>query len=628
MNKSYKNKSVSRLKSIFKTAIPIACLFSSLSVKGQTTYSFTSCGATGQFGPTQGQINTAYAATNLSASVIGTAGIQTWTVPAGVTIVQIQAFGAQGGSSGVSAGGLGASIHGDFTVTPGQVLKILVGQQGIGGADGAAGGGGGSYVTDGSNIPLVVAGGGSGAGDTSYPGLGAGTASVGNAGQNCASTGTTGAGGGDANACGCGAGGAGGLNGNGSNGGCWGNQFGYGFVNGGNGGISGSGGRVGGFGGGAGTHQNNTGGGAGGGYTGGGAPYHGGSYVGGAGSSYNAGTNQVNTGSVQTGAGKVNIISLCAVGAAPSNSTLPANENICSANSTTLLASGNGTVNWYQTPTSTVVLGSGTTFITPTLSAGNHTFYAATTNTCAEGPRTPISITVNALPIISVIGSTETICPGTQVVLTANGADTYSWSSGENTSTVTPTPTANITYTVIGTSSVTGCSAEITSFVSVYPSPNIETAGSGTICVGESISLASNGGNTYTWQPGNLNGFQIAVSPTISTDYTVTGTDGNGCNNSAIANVVVTSCTGISEVNKFAAEIFIYPNPNNGEFSIRTDSEFAVSLLNNLGQIVDSFVLNKNNHFEISVKELPSGIYFVIGKNDDLLIKKKIIVTR
>ena len=83
-------------------------------------------------------------------------------------------------------------------------------------------------------------------------------------GDNCNGTGgTDGNGGGDANNCGCGAGGGGGFYSNGSNGGCYGYQHGYGFLQGGAGGSSASGGATGGFGGGAGTHNNNTGGGAG-----------------------------------------------------------------------------------------------------------------------------------------------------------------------------------------------------------------------------------------------------------------------------------------------------------------------------------------------------------------------------
>lgn len=76
-----------------------------------------------------------------------TGTIQSYVVPPGVTSIQIEAFGAQGGTS---VGGLGAYIYGEFTVTPGTILNVVVGQQGVvnncGGANASGGGGGGSFV--------------------------------------------------------------------------------------------------------------------------------------------------------------------------------------------------------------------------------------------------------------------------------------------------------------------------------------------------------------------------------------------------------------------------------------------------------------------------------------------------
>ena len=77
-----------------------------------------------------------------------TGAMQTWTVPAGVTSVTVEAWGAQGqtNAGGNVAGGLGGYATGDLTVTPGQVLNIFVGG---GGAQSTAGGfnGGGNAGT-------------------------------------------------------------------------------------------------------------------------------------------------------------------------------------------------------------------------------------------------------------------------------------------------------------------------------------------------------------------------------------------------------------------------------------------------------------------------------------------------
>ncbi len=232
--------------------------------------------------------------------------IVTWTVPAGVTSVRIDARGAQGGwnTSSVYQPGMGASMAGDFTVTPGQQLKILVGQQPSNGA--GNGGGGGTFVTDISNNPLVVAGGGGGSSQgTDSPDKHGQVGTSGGVGSAGGGAGGTGGSGGGIGASGFQSGAGGGLLTNGADGWSAGTG-GLAFVNGGSGGPS----NVpanGGFGGG-GSGSSYVVGGGGGGYSGGGSGGNSTAGVGGGGGSFNSGTNQVNTGGSNVGHGLVRIL--------------------------------------------------------------------------------------------------------------------------------------------------------------------------------------------------------------------------------------------------------------------------------------------------------------------------------
>lgn len=68
-------------------------------------------------------------------------GTSTFQVPAGVCSISVTAFGAQGGSiSGV--GGLGGEATATIAVTPGEVLQVRVGGQGLSGGGGGPNGGG------------------------------------------------------------------------------------------------------------------------------------------------------------------------------------------------------------------------------------------------------------------------------------------------------------------------------------------------------------------------------------------------------------------------------------------------------------------------------------------------------
>ncbi|GAB5388048.1 MAG: hypothetical protein Alpg2KO_10160 [Alphaproteobacteria bacterium] len=132
-------------------------------------HSFENCGATGRTGPDGTDCDTGYAGTDFSpGAFLGvTSGIQQWQVPH-TGLWQITARGAAGGDQGSRTGGSGAEITGTVTLTAGETINIIVGQQGLDwlslNASSAAGGGGGSFVwRDSDNTPLVVAGGGGGA---------------------------------------------------------------------------------------------------------------------------------------------------------------------------------------------------------------------------------------------------------------------------------------------------------------------------------------------------------------------------------------------------------------------------------------------------------------------------------
>ena len=239
-----------------------------------------------------------------------TGTIETWIVPAGVNQVTIECRGAEGGISPLSniTPGLGAIMIGDFTVSPGQQLKILVGQQPIGivGVQDGNGGGGGSFVTDNQNNPLIVAGGGAGSSNT-YCSTDRSEkhGQAGSTGANGPSSGGLGGvngSGGTAGALWYQTGAGGGLLTDGADG-SYANSGGTSFLN---GGTASTKWPVGGFGGG-GSGENYCIGGAGGGYSGGGSGTDQGVSpgAGGGGGSYNSGTNQSNTSGVNSGHGKV-----------------------------------------------------------------------------------------------------------------------------------------------------------------------------------------------------------------------------------------------------------------------------------------------------------------------------------
>src|SRR5262249_12525544 len=82
-------------------------------------------------------------------ATFSTPGTYTWTVPAGVSSVQIVATGGGGGGGGLYGtntglrGGAGAVVTSTLTVSPGQILSLVVGGGGVHGVNGPSSGGGG-----------------------------------------------------------------------------------------------------------------------------------------------------------------------------------------------------------------------------------------------------------------------------------------------------------------------------------------------------------------------------------------------------------------------------------------------------------------------------------------------------
>lgn len=273
---------------------------------------FTPGGASGPYGPNITQIrngvgNPSWAATYLN-SAQGN-GSMDWTVPQDGTY-RIEVYGAASASCGRTGQrpGYGARVRGDFTLTKGELLRMVVGQIGrtqVNGWGGSSAGGGSFVWKLGQTIPLIIAGGAGGSGDNNRPDLA--DAPIGQAGNNGTGT-NAGSVGNVAPYGGCHGGGGGGWYG-GSTGVCGGSQS-YSNVYDYAKGLTGWGtdnNEHGSFGVGAGSWGGS---GGGGGYSGGGSSSWAYSTYSGGGGSYVNGSNQSNTAGANTGSGAIVITRL------------------------------------------------------------------------------------------------------------------------------------------------------------------------------------------------------------------------------------------------------------------------------------------------------------------------------
>lgn len=121
--------------------------------------------------------------------------------------------------------------------------------------------------------------------------------------------------------------------------------------------------------------------------------------------------------------------------------------------------------------------------------AGTYTKTATNANGCTHV--VTLNLTVNN-PTVAIEASAETVCTGTEVTLTASGTDTYLWSTGATTASITITPTETTTYSVTGYDN-NGC--EATDAITITVNPATSETVNASICEGESYTY---NGTVYT----------------------------------------------------------------------------------------------------------------------------------
>ncbi len=238
----------------------------------------------------------------------------------------------------------------------------------------------------------------------------------------------------------------------------------------------------------------------------------------------------------------------------------------CSGSPSTLTATGATSYTWSTSANTNSIVVSPSVTTVYTVSGNNN-----------GGCVVAKTITVNVIPNPTVSVMSFSTCSAIVQTLTAIGANTYTWNnnSAMNTATIFVPNNSFGVLTVTGTA-VNGCKGVASGTVTVGPTPNVMvSSSSNSICLGATvptINLTASGASTYTWD-NTSTGTVISVSPTITTTYSVTGTNTFGCSKTVSISILVTPiptisvssgtiCNGQSfNLNLFGAQYYFFGNP-------------------------------------------------------------------
>jgi hypothetical protein len=138
------------------------------------------------------------------------------------------------------------------------------------------------------------------------------------------------------------------------------------------------------------------------------------------------------------------------------------------------------------------------------------------------------------------------------------------------------------------------------------------------------------GATSYTWTlPGGWTGTSTTNSITAtagSNGGAVTVAASNACGASPAASlaVAVTICVGTEEPVDGEPFLRIFPNPNQGEFTIASRRKGTFSLYNSLGQEIRAFQFNASTT-TVTVTHLQNGVYFLVAADRKAAVEKIVV---
>jgi uncharacterized repeat protein (TIGR01451 family) len=280
----------------------------------------------------------------------------------------------------------------------------------------------------------------------------------------------------------------------------------------------------------------------------------------------------------------------------------PANASAeCGTGSATFTVTATGTAplsyQWRRGGTPLAGATGASLTINPTLSASAGSYDVVVSNAHGTATSDPATLTVvdTVAPVIGTCAGNQSIvatlgnCQATLADLTGSVSATDTCGG---TVLVTQSPVAG-TLLNLGANTVTftamdaaGNTATCQATITVNSSLTSVAVNSATICVGDSVTLtatSSAANPSYAWTPGGQTTASITVSPSVSTIYSVTVTDGTtGCSASGSSTVVVRqpqvfSNTGLITIND-AASAVPYPSTINVSGLTATVCKVTVTL--------------------------------------------------
>ncbi|RLB99562.1 MAG: hypothetical protein DRI57_33425, partial [Deltaproteobacteria bacterium] len=209
-------------------------------------------------------------------------------------------------------------------------------------------------------------------------------------------------------------------------------------------------------------------------------------------------------------------------------------DSICSGSNSTLIASSSivsTSYTWSNGATTT-----NTQSVSPTINT-TYTVTGTTANGCTGTATVSVYLKPDILPILTATSSAICLGDSTDISVSniPNGTS-FLWSNSSTTNPITVIPSTTTTYAVTATT-IEGCTGTTTVQITVNPLPQIQVSND-TACNGDIGSLLASGASSYLWNNSTTVN-PLTDNPSVTTIYTVTGTDVNGCSSTGQGEIYI-----------------------------------------------------------------------------------------
>jgi len=265
------------------------------------------------------------------------------------------------------------------------------------------------------------------------------------------------------------------------------------------------------------------------------------------------------------------------------------------------------------------------------LSAGTYHLKAKDVNGVESTSSATVTLSQPESPLVANAGFNQTVYYGygsnscANLDGTASGGTpeySYAWSNGDSSASTSVCPTATQSYTLTVTDA-RGCFAQSVTTVCVI---NVKCSRGGNAVIigqGDKVLVCHKTSNNHT--------VTICVSANAVPAHLAHGDNLGSCNDTSCFNFSSRS-SAEEETATISSEpqaaFAIYPNPNNGTFTIQSDADGSYIIFDGLGQPAVNVQLNAANNHTIKVDHLKPGHYFISGTSNGRVVNEKIVVTQ